>query len=73
MGLPKGKGREWEGLGAWGREMQNVAFGIDQQWDPAVQPWELCLVTYDVTRNVRKKKTYTCMCDWVDKNIYINK
>ena len=23
-------------LGAWGKQMQNVAFGMDQQWDPAV-------------------------------------
>ena len=27
--LPRGKGREWEGLEAWGKEMQNVAFRMD--------------------------------------------
>ena len=31
---------------------------MDQQWDPAVQHLELCLVTYDGTRNVRKKNVY---------------
>ena len=45
--LPREKGREWEGLGTWGKQMQNVAFGVDQQWDPAEQHLELCLVTYD--------------------------
>ena len=45
-------------MGAWGKEMQNVAFGMDQQWDPAVSPWELCLVNYDGTRIVRKKNVY---------------
>ena len=25
----RGKGREWEGLGAWGKQMQNVAFVMD--------------------------------------------
>ena len=48
------KDREWEGLGAWGKQMQNAAFGMDQQWDPAVQHWELCLVNYNGTCNVRK-------------------
>ena len=40
------------------KQMQNVAFGMDQQWDPAVQHWELCVVTYDGTLNVRKKSAY---------------
>ena len=56
--VAKGEGEEWEGLGAWGKQMQNVAFGMDQQWDPAVQHWELCLVTYDGTCNARKKNVY---------------
>jgi len=25
----RGKGREWKGLGAWGKQMQNVVFGMD--------------------------------------------
>ena len=49
---------EREGLGAWGIQMQNVAFGMDQQWDPAVYHWELFLITYDGTSNVRKKNVY---------------
>ena len=49
---------EWEGVGAWGKQMQNVAFGMDQQWDPAVQHWEFYLVNYDGTCNVRKKNVY---------------
>ena len=27
--------------------MQNIAFGVDQQWYLVVKHWELCLVTYD--------------------------
>ena len=27
--VAKGEGREWEGLGACGKQMQNVAFGMD--------------------------------------------
>ena len=57
--VAKGKGKEWEGLGAQGKQIQNVAFGMDQQWDPAVQHWELSLVTYDGTLNERKKNVYT--------------
>ena len=34
--LPRGRGREWEGLGAWGYQMQTIALGTDLQWDPAV-------------------------------------
>ena len=45
--LPGGKGREWDGWGAWGYQMQTLAFGMNREWDPAVQCWELCLVTYD--------------------------
>ena len=39
--------REGEGLGIWGQQMQIIAFGMDMQWDPAVQHWELRLVTCD--------------------------
>ena len=39
--------REGEGLGASGNLMQTSAFGIDKQWDPAIQHWKLCLVTCD--------------------------
>ena len=34
--LPWGRGREWGGLEVWGSQMQRIAFGVDQQWDPAV-------------------------------------
>jgi len=27
--------------------MQPIAFGTDKQWDPAVEHWELYLITYD--------------------------
>ena len=27
--LPSREGREWEGVGAWGKYMQNVALGMD--------------------------------------------
>ena len=29
MSLSRGRGRDWEGLGAWGKQMQNVAFRMD--------------------------------------------
>ena len=39
-----GKGREWNG---WAFEgffgMQNVIFGMDGQWDPTIQYWEMCV------------------------------
>ena len=56
--LPRKERREWEGLGAWGKQMQNVPFEMDQQWDPAVQDWELCLDNYDGICNVKKKNVY---------------
>ena len=27
--LSRGRGREWDGLGAWGQQMQTIAFGRD--------------------------------------------
>ena len=27
--------------------MQTIAFGMDKQWDPAVEHWELYLITCD--------------------------
>ena len=30
--------------------MQTIALGMDLQWDPAVQRWELCLDTYIATQ-----------------------
>ena len=27
--------------------MQTIAFGVDKQWDPAVQHWQLYVVTCD--------------------------
>ena len=41
----KEEGVGWTGV--WGQQMQTFAFGVDQQWDPAVQHRELYLVTYD--------------------------
>ena len=29
--LPRGRGREWEGSGAWGYRMQTMALGMDLQ------------------------------------------
>ena len=29
--LPRWRGREWDGLGSWGQQMQTIAFGMDQQ------------------------------------------
>ena len=40
------------------KKVFKVETNMDQQWDPAVQHLELCLVTYDGTRNVRKKNVY---------------
>ena len=38
--------------------MQTIAFGMDKQWDPTVQHWELCLVTLMGPDNVIKKNVY---------------
>ena len=40
----RGSGVDWE-FGV--NKMQTIAFGMDEQWDPAVLHWELYLVTYD--------------------------
>ena len=29
--LPRGKGREWNGLGVWGQYMQTIIFTMDRQ------------------------------------------
>ena len=29
--LPEGRGKEWEGLGAWGQRMQTIAHEMDLQ------------------------------------------
>ena len=44
-----GSGREWDGLGGQGQQMQTFASGVDKQWDPAVQHRELYLVTCNGT------------------------
>ena len=41
-----GTGRDWQ----FGVQMQTIAFGMGKQWDPAVQHWELRLVTCDGAR-----------------------
>ena len=45
--LPRGRGRERDGLGIWGQQMQTVATGVDKQCDPAVKHGELHTVTCD--------------------------
>ena len=42
--LPRGKGREGEGLGAWGKPMQNVPFGMD--WEFGVNRCKLLLLEW---------------------------
>ena len=42
MWLPGGTGREWDGLGALGQQMQTIAHGMDLQRDG-----KLCLDTYN--------------------------
>ena len=29
--LPRGREREWDGLGVWGQQMQTIAFGVDKR------------------------------------------
>ena len=53
--LPRGRGRRWEGLGAWGQRMPTIAHGMDVQRDPAVQHWKLCLDTYNAATQWEKK------------------
>ena len=57
-----GRGREWEGLGAWGYRMQ---LGIDLHGDPAEEHQELCLDTYIATEQRVGKKMYTCKSNLV--------
>ena len=54
-----GSGIDWE----FGVEMQTIAFGMDEHWDPAVQRWELYLVTCDGTWwRIMGEKEYICVC-----------
>ena len=39
--------------------MQNIAFKVGKQWDPAVEPRELYLVICDGTWSCEKKKIHT--------------
>ena len=46
--LPRGRGgRDRDGLGVWGWQMQNITFRMDKQQGPNVQHRELYLVPYD--------------------------
>ena len=55
MWLPDGRGREWEGSGAWGYQIQ---LRIDLQEDPA-EYLELCLDTHVATeQRVGEKCNY---------------
>ena len=46
--------------------MQTIAFGMNKQWDPALQHWGLDLVTYEgAWWNDIRKRMYISMCDWV--------
>ena len=51
-----------EVLGAWGQQMQTIAYGIDLQCDPAVWHWGLCLDTYNAAWQWEKK---LCIHAWV--------
>ena len=55
--LMVGKG-EWDRLGIWGYQMQTIAFGVDKQWDPAVQPWELYVVPCGGAGSCEKKNVF---------------
>lgn len=37
------QGEGSDGLGVWGWSMKTVEFGVEGQWDPAVQHRELCI------------------------------
>ena len=44
--------------------MQTTAFGMDKQGDPAVERWELYLVTYDGARSCEKIECiYACVTE----------
>ena len=45
--------------------MQSIALGMDLQWDPPVQHWELFLDNYITTQQWEEKVMYTCMCNLV--------
>ena len=46
-GCQVGRGREWDGPGVWGQQVQTITFGMDKQWDPIVQHRELCPISWD--------------------------
>ena len=64
MWLPRGRGREGDGLRIWGSYIQMIAFRMGKQCDPAVEPGNYNSSLMMEHDNVRKKN-YTCMCDWV--------
>ena len=45
--------------------MQTIAFGVEKQWDPAVQHCKLYLVTYDGAWFYEKEELY--MYVWLGK------
>ena len=54
--------------------MQTIAFGVDKQWDPAVQPRELYLVTYGTWWRIMWEKNvcvYVCVCVYIYIYIYV--
>ena len=54
--LPDGRGREWEGSGAWGYQ---IHLRIDLQGDPAEQHPEQCLDSHIATeQRVWEKNVY---------------
>ena len=44
------KGREWDGLGVWGYQMQTITLRMDKQRGPAVQHTEWYSVSWDRLR-----------------------
>ena len=49
-GCQGGWGREQDGQGVWGQQMQTITFRMDKQRGPAVQHSELYPITCDRTR-----------------------
>ena len=56
--LPRGKGMELEGLGAWGNSYRMLPSGWMNNGILLCSTGNSCLVTYDGTCNMRKKNVY---------------
>ena len=60
--LPRGKGREWEGLGAWGNRCRMLPSGWISNEILLSSTGNSFLVNYDGTCNVRKNNVYMYVC-----------